>query len=145
MSGRVKQKVYEYTKTGKYVRDYESISEYREIYFSKDQGKRPIFTHTELGMDYNVIDEIIILKERPGRETIKLLYFIHNSKYCNTGIDRPVQVFNLKNELIAEFKNTVLLLKLMPHLSQVTVSHQLNRKTSNPHKSRRLGLTFKYK
>ena len=145
MSGRLKQKVYEYSTLGKYIRDYESISEYRDIYFSQDIGKRPIFQHNELGIDYHIFDEIIILKERPGREIIKLLYFIHNSKYCNTGVDRPVQVFNLKNELIAEFKNTVLLLKLMPDLNKVTLSNQLNRKTNNPHKSRKLGLTFKYK
>lgn len=152
MGGRVPLKVFTYTSTGEYLQTFDSIQEFRQKYYSNDTGLRPIFRHKELGFEYhfNEKEKIVAVLERIGRDKIKRIVAIHNSEYCKkedkTNKKPPVQVFNLRGELIAEFKNQRLLTKLMPHISQSTLTHQLTKsknkfsKTYTP-----VGLFFKYK
>lgn len=146
MSGRLKQKVYEYDLKGKFIRDYESVNDYRKLYFPNDSinSKRPIFNYTELDIKYNIYDDTIIFLTRPGRKTIQLIVAIDNSKYCNTIKGKPVEVLNLKDEIVAEFANRDVLLKMMPHVCQATLSRHLGGLRDIKNKGQ-LGLKFRFK
>jgi hypothetical protein len=151
MSGKPKQQVFVYTFDGKYLERFSSESEFRQTYYPTDIGKRPIFCWKELEFIYhiNFSREIIAFKERPGRDKIKLILAIHNSEYCKDSDynNIPVQVFNLKGELIAEFRSQRLLSKFMPS-RQSSINNALTQsrhtgkyKVANPEG----GLFFKYK
>lgn len=149
MSGRNPNKVYVYDEEGKYICMFESMVEFRKVYYPEDVGKRPLFTHEELGVKYHYMEDIqlIAVTDRSvGRDNLKKIMAIHNSEYCKKqdhADTKTVQVFNIKNELIAEFKNQRLLTKMMPHINESTVSRQLNNK--NVKSYNKLGLLFKYK
>lgn len=144
MSGRLKQKVYEYDLTGKFIKEYESIREYCRIFYPEDKSLRPIFVYNELGFKYNIFYNSIIFLERPGKKNIQLIISIHNSPFCNSLIGNPVEVLNYKNEIIAEFSNRDLLLKLMPSISSATLSKHLQGKSSGNSKGK-TGLKFRFK
>ena len=151
MAGRAPRKVYVYDDKGHYICMFENMVEFRKVYYPEDGVfKRPLFVHEELGFKYHYMKdlELIAVTDRSiGREGLKNIIAIHESEYCkkedNDPQSKAVQVFNLKNELIAEFKTARLLTKLMPHISQSTFSKQLNTKAVKSHNES--GLYFKYK
>jgi hypothetical protein len=150
MAGRQPHKVYVYDDKGIYICMFENMVDFRKVYYPKDTNKRPLFVHEELGFKYHYMKdlELIAVTDRSiGRDRLKNIITIHESEYCkkedNSPHSKAVQVFNLKNELIAEFKTARLLTKLMPHIHQSTISKHLNNK---PIKNfNELGLYFKYK
>lgn len=110
MSGRPKIKVYEYTVEGDYLKTWDCIDDARKTHYPKEIGKRPLFIKDIEGYKFHLTkSNTILLLERPGREMIQNLYRIYRSKLCNFSkskdSDKAVQMFNLKGELIAEFKN----------------------------------------
>ena len=133
MSGRIKQPVYVYSHEGKYIEMFYNTDASRKKYFPNDLFKRPIFNwwanHLKLGkVEYFINDNIIALKDRIGKDNIIQVIAIHNSPFCKKSDEyKPVEVFNLQFEKIAEFKNQRLLLKMMPHVSQATLSKHLTR------------------
>jgi hypothetical protein len=147
MSGRQKIKVHLYDDNGAYLRSFETIEDFRESYYPNDIGKRPIFTHSEFGMDYHYIKNLnlIALKERPGREMIRKIVAIHRSPYCRKQdlVANPIELINLRGDVIAEFKTQNLLLKLMPELCQSTVTQHL--KYNMTKKINSLGFHVRYK
>lgn len=147
MSGRPAQKIYEYNFSGEYLRSYNSIQEARQKYYSDDTGQRPIFVKKELGEEYHItFEDTILLKNRIGRDNIKYLLNVVQSEYYNlsTPEDRPIQVFNIMGELLAEFPSAYIATKMMPHLSHLIYT-QL-RVTGRERRSKRgSDLTFKYK
>lgn len=149
MAGRKPQRVFVYDEEGKYICMFDSMVDFRKVYYPKDLFKRPLFTHEELSVKYHYMDdiELIAFSSRTNRDLIKRIIAIHNSEYCkkedNDTDKKSVEVFNLKNELIAEFKTARLLTKLMPHINQATLSRHLN--TKDIHAQNILGLFFKYK
>lgn len=151
MSGRPNQKVFEYTTEGVYIRSYESISEYREERYPDDIGKRPIFVHKIEGLDFHFTkDDTILLKERPGREKIVFIYKIWTSKLCNFNKSKedgkPIQMFNLKNELIAEFASTkVAKVLLSPDISYNTLMGHLRKRKGEKTFALVSDYYFKYK
>ena len=150
MAGRQPHKVYVYDDQGIYICMFDNMVDFRKVYYPKDTNKRPLFVHEELGFKYHYMKdlELIAVTDRSiGRDRLKNIIIIHESEYCkkedNSPHSKAVQVFNLKNELIAEFKTARLLTKLMPHIHQSTISKHLNNK---PIKNfNELGLYFKYK
>jgi hypothetical protein len=126
MSGRTKQKVYqyEYNTYGKFIKSYDSISEVRRIYFFKDSGKRPLLANNT---SYKILsDNTIISKERIGREGVVNIIKRENNKYINLGnLIKPVKVYNLDNKLIAEFISPTLTSKIM-NIPLPTLYHKLN-------------------
>jgi hypothetical protein len=148
MAGRKSQKVFVYDEDGTYICRFDSISEFREVYYPNDVGKRPVFLHEELGYKFHYMNDLnlIAFTKRCGRDLTRKILAIHNSEYCKS-IDfennNPVLVFNLKKQCIAEFKSARLLLKMMPHISQATLHRHLNTskkiKSFNDH-----GLFFEY-
>jgi len=163
MAGRKPKKVYVYEDNGTYVCMFDNMVDFRKVYYPEDGiFKRPLFVHgvslctkiffvhEELNFKYHYMKdlELIAVTDRSiGRDTIKRIIAIHNSEYCKKEDSNPqskaVQVFNLKNELIAEFKTARLLTKLMPHIHQSTLSRHLNNQPIKSHNE--LGLYFKYK
>lgn len=111
--GKPKKQVFEYDKDGVFIKKYESLTELRNEYYSEDVGVRPIFNKKILGFDFHITPKnTIILSDRPYRENIKFLYRVYSSELCNTNknknSNKPIQMFNLKNEFIAEFSNMVM-------------------------------------
>jgi len=150
MAGRQPHKVYVYDDQGIYICMFDNMVDFRKVYYPKDTNKRPLFVHEELGFKYHYMKdlELIAVTDRSiGRDRLKNIIIIHESEYCkkedNSPHSKAVQVFNLKNELIAEFKTARLLTKLMPHINQSTLSRQLNNQPVRNHNE--LGLYFKYK
>ena len=144
---RAKQQVFVYATDGSYVQTFPSGEEFRNNYYPEDIGKRPLFQWEELGFEYhiNFSREIIAFRNRPGREKTKLILAIHNSEYCRKMDEgeTPVQVFNLKGELIAEFKSQRILTKLTG-ANPGYISDNLN-KNKYVKKITKNGLFFKYK
>jgi hypothetical protein len=150
MAGKKPKRVYVYDKEGGYICMFNTLVEFRSVYYPNDVFKRPIFNHEELGYKYSYMEdlELIALTSRSaGRELIKRIVAIHESEYCkksdNDPNEKPVQVFNLKQELIAEFKTMRLMTKLLPHINQSTISRHLKNK--NIKMINESGLFFKYK
>jgi hypothetical protein len=152
MAGREPKKVFVYGVDGTYICMFDNMVEFRKVYYPADTGKRPLFNHEELGVKYHYmldLELIAVTTKSVGRDALKRIIAIHESEYCKkedlSSDKKPVLVYNLKNECIAEFKNTRLLHKLMPHILPGTVSNQLNSTTLNPKSHNELGLYFVYK
>lgn len=147
MAGRPAQKIYEYNFSGEYLRSYDSIQEARQRYYSEDTGSRPIFVKQELGEEYHItFEDTILLKNRIGRDNIKFLLRVVQSEYYNlaTPDDQPIQVFNIKDELLAEFPSAYIATKLMPQHSHLIYTH-LRLANTQRRPKRGSDLTFKYK
>lgn len=156
MAGRKPVNVYVYDLDGVFICTFDSMVAFRAVYYPDDKFKRPLFVKRELGVHYELIREcgVIAYRERVFRDDTKFLIAIENSEYCkaedNALKNKPIQVFNLKNELVAEFKTLRLATKMMPHISQATISrHLINSETKtysyNPKRHTEVGLFFRYK
>ncbi len=108
-SGKEKQKLYLYNKDGKYLKTYESQSDFRNEYFPEDKNKRPLFDSKRWKhFKYDVLpDGCYYSNYRIGRDNLLKFERISNSKYCfnNAKHDKAVEVFNLLHEKIGEFKS----------------------------------------
>lgn len=129
--GRANKLVFEYNLEGKYIRRWNSENDFRNNYYSDDLGKRPIFVDEIKGFKYHIThNETIALLERPGRDFIKLMVRIYKSDLCNfyenKGSEKPIQMFNLKDELLAEFGSIVIAEKLT-NIPRETIGSQLKR------------------
>jgi hypothetical protein len=138
MGGKSKIKLHVYYGDGSYKESFDSISEFRADYYPNDIGKRPILTYNEKGVNYHYSKEgdWFVTDCRPGREAIKHIIAIHESEYCKLqdNVDnKPVRVFNLRGDLIAEFKSVRLCGLMVPSLANSNISRQLHpiRKVSN--------------
>ena len=143
MSGRPSIKVHMYNGKGGYIQSFESLAHFRKKHFPNDIGKRPILIYKELGIDYyyNKEFDYIIMSVRPGREKIKHIVAIHTSEYCKKQDDddqKPIQLLNLRGDVIAEFKSQRLLYKLVSAISQENATRSLKRtaKRSNINSSK---------
>lgn len=146
-------KVYVYNLKGKYIEMHNSVQEFRRIYFSEYKGVYPVFRYNELEYDYGLFEDrnMIVFKYRPGRDVIIHILRIHKSVLCKKADTledtTPVQVFNLRGELIAEFKSVGIAISMMPNVSMGTIYGQLNRKTSGKgiHRINSIGFWARYK
>lgn len=147
MAGRAPHKVFEYDLEGNYIQSYDNIHLVRAKYYPDDLGTRPIFVKQELGEDYHITAiGTILVKNRIGRDNIKFLLRRVQSEYSYLSLweDRPVEVYNIRGEKLAEFPNALVCAKLMPYIDYGTIMRHLR----SPRKSRYykgLDLTFKYK
>lgn len=148
MPGRKPKKVFVYNEDGSYICTFLNINEFRTVYFPKDVGKRPLFINKVRDIPYEHIRDasVIAYLERVYRDDTIYNLAIINSEFCkkqDKEDNRAVQVFNLENELIAEFKNARLCKKLMTNINQSTISRQL--KSDHKNKVNHSELKFKYK
>lgn len=152
MAGRKPTRVYVYNEEGEYICMFENMQEFRDVYYPSDIGKRPLFNHEEFGVEYHYMEDLNLIaihdRSNAGRDLLRRIIAVHNSEYCKKKDNHPdekiVQVLNLKEEVIAEFKTQRLLLKLMPYVSEATLSRQLNLSTHKK-KFNKNGLFFRYK
>ena len=143
MAGRKPIKCYEYDPDGKYLREFESYQHVRNTYFPEDTGKRPLFKSKK---DYlKLSNGNFIANYRIGQSNLKKLERIRTCKYCSTNKNinnTAVEVFNLKGEKIAEFKNFYIA-SLMTGIDKTVLWSRLNSKsTITPNRD---NLEFKYK
>lgn len=159
MAGLPKKEIRVYNNKGEFIEEFSSIIECRKSYFKEDKGKRPLLTknisffslykNKMLNIKYGYINNFYFFDETVNRDDIRFLDKIRLSDFCKK-IDynqKPVEVYNLLNEKIAEFKSQRLLLKCMPQVSEVELSHDLNKITKHTHRhtGSKLNLYFKYK
>lgn len=150
MSGRPKQKRYEYNQEGKFIREYECENDIRKEYYSQDKGKRPLFGTTRTNYKgktysytylYHILkNNNIIVKERIGRIGIKNLLRHINNDFVNISNKKKINVINLDNEIIASFVNINIASK-MTNIPLSTIHSQL---TKSKGFSTDRGLIFKY-
>ena len=156
MSGRPKQQIYMYGLNGKYIGKFDSKSDFRKAYFPDDIGARPLLTMKERivtprineVVNYHIIDdETVIFDRRVYRDDIRLLVKIHYSEYCKKSDSKhetPIEVLNLKGEVIATYRNLRILTKLLPHIPTGTIHSQLEKRTGCKSYTS-TGLFFRYK
>lgn len=159
MAGRQKLKIRVYNSQGHFIEEHSSQTECLFKYFPKDVSKRPLLVHTviifslyhnkELIIRYGTIDnEYYFFDQAIYREDVVYIHKIATSKYCRQNEkEKIIEVYNIQNEKIAEFKSLRLLTKLMPHISQSVISRQLDKKNKKikRHKGLEEDLFFKYK
>jgi hypothetical protein len=126
VAGRENKKVYLYDTDGKYLRQFESISEFaRTFQFSENlfSGENRRYNPDV----YEFEDGRIAALYRIGRQGIRDFKRYDRSEYTkvyrgrkiaetvlkDSGKLKPVRVFNLDGELIAEFSNSYFCKKLM--------------------------------
>ncbi len=140
MAGRTKQKVYQYNLFGKFIQTYESISRLRSVYFSDDNGKRPIFTGNK---NYRILDDnTIISTKKLGRMGIREVIKRENSPYLNLGQNiKEIEVYNLNNVLVATFASAYIASKIT-NIPYGTIENRVNKGTKHGNTDT---LWFKYK
>ncbi|MGH1520568.1 hypothetical protein [Chryseobacterium sp. JK1] len=129
--GRPNKNVFEYDFNGKYLRKWTSENDFRKHYYTEDKGNRPLFVDDIKGIYYHIThNDTIALIERPGRDFILYMLRVHNSELCNfkknEGYYKPIQMFNLKDELLAEF-SSLRIAEYLLKISRVSISNQLKR------------------
>lgn len=148
-AGRAPIKVYEYTLEGKFVQTYDCINDYRNKYYAEDAGKRPLFVNTVERIDYDLSpNDTIAFKQRVYRDHIKFYLKIINSMYCNFNKTdtRKVQLYNLKGEVLTEFKNLNVTKHLLSHLiSPGTMASQVNQTGPLSKNSSELVVRYKHR
>jgi len=141
MSGRPKQKRYEYDQNGKFIKQFECENDIRKQYYSKDVGKRPLFGGNKYNYDYHILkNNNIIVKERIGRIGIKNLLRRINNDFVNISNEKKINVYNLDNKIVASFINMNIAAK-MTGIPLQTIHSQVNRGKGY---STDRGLIFKY-
>lgn len=145
--GWEKQKVYLYANDGKYLRQYNSRSEFLKDYFPDDIGKRPLFVSERVNdrpsFGYELLpDNTFICKSRLGKEFLRKHEYIVNSIFCNNiKNSKPVECFNLAGEKIAEFLNT----RVLENLTKISRHRVYHSCSTNHKKVTKNELLFKYK
>jgi hypothetical protein len=128
MSGRAKIKVYEYNFEGKYLQSYDNIQEARKHYYPNDLiASRPMFLKKELGVEYHLTPkDTILFKERVHRDNVRFIIKIHNSEFCNLGVNTgpPVEMVSIKGEVLATFPNAYVAEVIFPD-----IAHKILRDT----------------
>jgi hypothetical protein len=127
MSGRPKQRVFQYNENGKFLKYWDCKNDFRKEYFPADIGIRPLFTEGDIMvMEDNTIASI----SRIGRVGVKAFLKRYRSPYVDrkwlhgTFDNKKVVAYNLDNEKIAEFKDWDFACKLM-NISRNTLNSRI--------------------
>ena len=137
-----KQKIYQYDTNGKFLKTYESKSELLKSY---SMTKGNLFG----GKEYRRLpDNTYVTFKRIGRDRIVNLVRIDNCPYCHKSDprSRTVEVYNLRNEKIAEFDSISTCAKMTGFNHSIILRQCNNPKTSHFRKTAPTGnLIFKFK
>lgn len=133
--GREKIKLYHYDNNGKFIKEFDCISDLRKEYFYQDEGKRPLFNNKKWKLfSYDVLpDNTYYSNYRIGRERLLKLERIANSLYCvnNCTDNTPVKMYNLLHEEVATFKNCYIA-SLATNINQSSIYHDCNNGKGMP-------------
>lgn len=144
MSGKIKQKVYQYDLEGKFIKTFESIKELQITLFPGVKGIKNPFLSYNNGKKYVksqvLINNNILSLNKIGKSQVIKEFKKVNSPYISSVKDnKTVQCLNLNNEIIAEFKNAHFA-SLLTGIDRTTIFHQLKSG-----KFSKKDLFFKYK
>jgi hypothetical protein len=146
MSGRPKQKRYQYDESGKFIKVYESEADCRKEYYNYSKGKYPFFRKSKevFSLDYHILpDNTFLFKERVGRDGVRELKKRLTDDFINLKEDKPlIRCLNRDNKVIATFKDIYIANKLTK-IPVGIIYHSLNRK-SNSGKETIRNITFEY-
>lgn len=158
MAGRKKKQIRVYNNEGKFIETFDSQTDCLKIYFPNDISKRPLLVNNikilslyhkkEINVKYGTIDNKLYFFDKAiNRDDVVYIHKISISKYCKKEKEKTIEVYNIQDEKIAEFRSLRLLTKMMPHINQSVINRQLNRKSLNVkrHKGLEEDLFFKYK
>tara|TARA_R110000744_G_scaffold344063_3_gene449310 strand:+ start:92 stop:529 length:438 start_codon:yes stop_codon:yes gene_type:complete len=117
MSGRPKQKVYQYDSKGKYIKTWDCKRDVIREYYPNDKGLRPLLSRNPT--ETLKRDSTVISLSKIGR--IGTLEFLKrkNNPYVDRSAgggavsDKGVEVYNLDNDMIASFKDWDIASKMM--------------------------------
>ena len=142
MAGREKIKLYQFDLKNRKQKMWNCMQDIKNEYYN---GTRfPMF---QINPDYHALpDGTYVTKQRYTRDELAAIIKISNSVYVNDAKvkkdDKEIEVFNLANEKIAEYKNIRIASKLST-IPAGTIYSQLNK--SKGKKSTLSELIFKYK
>jgi len=142
MSGRPKQQVFVYNTEGKFIKAYESVSEFNKTYYPNDIGKRPLVVNSDGIKQFN--DNLVACYTRIGRDRIVSIIRKSNSIFCKDFSkfnNRKVEALNLKNETIATFKN----LRIAAEITKLPVSTIYKQVELSKGSTPKTELIFRYK
>lgn len=145
MSGRPKQKRYQYDRNGRFIREFESESDCRREYYSNITGKYPMFNRNGVKFDreYHILpDDTFLFKERVGRVGVRdLKRRLDSKEFLNINFKEPrIKCLNLDNKVVATFANINIAHK-MTNIPIGTIWHSLKARQTN---SSSRNLIFKY-
>ena len=138
--GREKKPIYQYSEDGKFLQEYESITQLREKY---KITKGNMFGQGEYERNYRKLpDGTYISTERLGRDGVKKIVRIDSCEFCTTKYktSKIVEVYNLLGEKLAEFNSLATLCK-MTNKPQATLFHR----GKNQSKTTADNLIYKFK
>jgi hypothetical protein len=114
---RLKEKVYQYDQEGKFIKEWSSQSSVRAYYYSDKRGKYPIFRNDlkgaarlRSGLSF-LPDGTIVTRKKIGKTGVMIYMRRYNNPYVerclrhSEHVDSIIEVYNLDNEKIAEFKD----------------------------------------
>ena len=155
MSGKPPMKIYEYDNKGCFIRQFETLADARKYHYSDDKGLRPVFASKKnilFGFKIHVTpSDTILINGRPGKSKIHLMYRIYKSNLCNISEskfkDKPIIMYNLKDEVIAEFANVKIAKEILdnskyPHQTR---NYQLNYRTNDDKDTNKLKVDYYFK
>jgi hypothetical protein len=147
---RQKIKVYQYDKQGKYLRTYDSMREVTMKYFNNPHY--PLFENKiHIGGEikkriYDILpDDTYVVKKRIGRDKLLMEVKIDNDIYCKTyKADKPVEVFNLLGQKVAEFAN-IRVAESLTNIDRSTLDSRLKSVNKKVNKLNSDHLEYRYK
>lgn len=141
MGGRLKQKQYQYSKEGKFLREFESLSEVVGYY----NLKKGLFYQNEDKVK-RMDDNTWICQNRIGREAIVKLEKIYNCPYCTSdwSTQKPIEIYNLLGKKLAEF-NSFATFEKMTGIPRTTALCRANSGNKTLPKTKENTLVIKYK
>jgi len=141
--GQEKIKLYHYDSNGKFIKEFDCMSDLRKEYFSQDIGKRPLCRSKRWQLfNYDILpDNTYYSNYRIGRDKLLKLERVVNSSYCvnNTTDNTIVKMYNLLNEEVATFKN-IHIASLATKIPQSTIYYSCNEGKGMPKEE----IYFKY-
>lgn len=120
------QKVYEYNSEGRLIQEYKSVSECILKNFNRPVGSG-VFKLKADGTEYGYTPQgNIVVRTKLDKSRVKFVFALHNSEYCSDYMSRtePIQIFNLKGELLVEVRNLAVARKIL-NISYATIVSQL--------------------
>jgi len=112
-----KKKVYQYTKEGKFLKQWDCKRELVLHYFPQYNGNHPVLRNNDV--EYLKQDNTVIAITRIGRDRVlefvkrKLNPYVNRPKGGGEISDKGVEVLNMDNEVIATFKDYDIAYKML--------------------------------
>lgn len=141
-----KIKLYRYSNDGRYIEKFESITEARNKFYANYVGKIPMFRKDS---NFHFLpDGTVLTKNRIGREEVKKRVLIENNPLLNINntkhTGRPIVVFDLNGDFIAEFKD-IKTASILMNINTSKIVNLIKRHKGKYRRHNKLGIDIKFK